>query len=163
MQIIKNTLSAKHRISPKRLLVAVVAVFVLCVAFAGVSATRVLAAEPPKMPEPTGGYYCGSGKNAVKVSVNIGCQGQSCQTANPDGCNAMLDLVFAIIRLLSMGVGVVIVASTVWAGIQYTMSRGDPSGTTKAIGRLQNNVIALLIFIFGYAILNYLIPAGFFR
>ncbi|HKU19111.1 MAG TPA: hypothetical protein VJP80_07650 [Candidatus Saccharimonadales bacterium] len=111
----------------------------------------------------TGHYQCGSGNNAVKVSINIGCYGASCQSNNKDGCSAIIDATFAIIRALSAGVGVVVVASVVWAGIQYSMSRGDPSATAKAVTRLRETLIALLVFIFGYAILNYLIPAGFFK
>jgi Type IV secretion system pilin len=107
-------------------------------------------------------YQCGSGKNAVNTTIDIGCKGASCQTSNPDGCNAMTDAVFAIIRALSVGVGLVIVASMVWAGIQYTASRDDPSAVGKAKERIQNNLIALLVYVFAYAILNYLIPKGFF-
>jgi hypothetical protein len=108
-------------------------------------------------------YQCGSGQNAVEVSINIGCYGASCQSSNPHGCSALLDGIFAIIRILSAGVGIVVVGSVVWAGIQYTTSRGDPAATSKAIERLRSTVIALLIFIFGYAILNFIIPAGFFK
>lgn len=72
-------------------------------------------------------------------------------------------MVFAIIRALSVGVGLVIVASMIFAGIQYTASRDDPSAVGKAKERVLNNVIALLVYIFAYAILNYVIPRGFFQ
>ncbi len=54
-----------------------------------------------------------------------------------------------------------IIGSIVVGGIQYTASRGDPQATATAIGRIRSTMIALLIYIFGYAILNYIIPAGF--
>jgi len=101
-----------------------------------------------------GANRCGKGANAVKTSINIGCQGKG---------NPILDMTFGIIRFLSAGVGLVIVASMVYAGIQYASSRGDPNATAQAIKRIQSNVIALLIFIFGYAILNYVLPAGFLK
>lgn len=69
-----------------------------------------------------------------------------------------MDLLFAIIRFLSVGVGLVIVASMVYAGVQYIGSRGDPNANALAIKRIQSNVTALLIFIFSYALLNYVIP-----
>ena len=98
-------------------------------------------------------YYCGTGEKRVQTSIDFGCKGQG---------TALIDMLFAIIRFLSAGVGVVIVASTVYAGVMYTVSRGDPQAVAAAVTRLRNNVIALGLFIFGYAILNYLIPAGFF-
>lgn len=98
------------------------------------------------------GTTCGNAKDgAVKVSVDIGCKGVG---------NPIMDALFAIIRFLSDGVGLVVIASIVWAGIQYSASKGNPSETAKAIQRIQNTLIALLIYIFGYALLNYIIPAG---
>jgi hypothetical protein len=97
---------------------------------------------------------CGGGKGntSVTTSINIGCKG----TGNP-----ITDLTFAVIRFLSAGVGLVIIASLIVAGIQYSASRGDPQATAQAVKRIRSAVTALIIFIFGYAILNYLIPAGF--
>lgn len=100
----------------------------------------------------TGGPHCGRGANAVKTSISIGCKGEG---------NPILDMLFAFIRFLSDGVGLVLVASLVWAGIQYTSSRGDPNASAEAMKRIQSVVIALLIFIFAYAILNYVVPGTF--
>lgn len=94
-------------------------------------------------------YQCGDDGSTVYVSIDLGCKGKG---------NSIADLLFGIIRFLSIGVGLVIVGSMVYAGIQYTTSRGDPQATAKAIGRIRANVIALLIFAFAYAILNYVIP-----
>jgi hypothetical protein len=139
---------------PVYLLVAFVALSL--VSFAAVPTSTVGAAEEKISFEKTvvTTHKCGGGDDAVKVSIDIGCYGKG---------NALLDATFAIIRLLSTGVGIVIVISTIVAGIQYATSAGDPSAVQKAIGRLTNNAIALLIFIFGYAILNFIIPAGFFK
>ncbi len=100
------------------------------------------------------GDTCGEGDSAVHTSINIGCRGQG---------NGILDLTFALIRFLSIGVGIVVIGSIVVAGIQYTASRGDPSATAKALARINSTVIALIIYIFSYAILNWLIPAGIFK
>lgn len=72
-------------------------------------------------------------------------------------------MTFGIIRFLSLGVGIVVIASIVVAGIQYTTSRGDPQATVRAVARIRSAVGALIIFIFAYAILNYVIPYGFFK
>jgi uncharacterized membrane protein YjgN (DUF898 family) len=89
---------------------------------------------------------------SVTTSIDIGCKGEG---------NPIADMLFAIIRILSDGVGLVVIASIIVGGIQYSASRGDPQATARAVGRIQSSLLALLIFIFGYAILNYLIPAGF--
>jgi hypothetical protein len=88
----------------------------------------------------------------VHTTINIGCKGKG---------NPIADATFAVIRFLSNGVGLVIVGSLVYGGIQYSASRGDPQATAMAVNRLRSTLLALFIFIFGYTILNYLIPAGF--
>jgi len=100
------------------------------------------------------GTTCGSNP-AVKTSIDIGCTGK---IKDP-----ILDAAFGIIRFLTDGVGLVVIASIVYGGIQYTVSRGDPQATAQAIGRIRASIIALLLFIFGFALLNYLIPAGFLK
>lgn len=101
----------------------------------------------------TAQYHCGGGDDEVDTSIDFGCTGKG---------TALTDALFAIIRFLSIGVGLVIVASMIWAGIQYTTSHDDPAAVGKAKERVMNNIIALLVYIFAYAILNYLIPKGFF-
>lgn len=98
-----------------------------------------------------GSDKCGSGSGEVNISINIGCGGQG---------NAIIDALFAIIRVLSAGVGIVIIASTIYAGIQYSSSRADPGQIAQATERLRNNIIALLVFLFMFAILNWLTPGG---
>lgn len=102
-------------------------------------------------------YHCGGDKNghknsdSVETSINIGCDGKG---------NAILDMLFAIIRFLSYGVGLVLVASLIVGGIQYTASTGDQQATATAVKRLKSVIVALLLFIFAYAILNYVIPGA---
>ncbi len=100
------------------------------------------------------GKQCGAGDSKTTTSIDIGCVGKG---------NAITDATFAIIRFLTNGVGIVIVASLVVAGIQYTSSKGEPNETAKAIKRIQSNVVALLMFIFAYAMLNYIIPGGLLK
>ena len=110
-----------------------------------------------------GGSQCGSGDSAVKISIDIGCKGALCHAKNAqEGCNPILDATFAILKLISDGVGLLVIGSIVFAGIQYSSSRGDPGKTKEAIARIRNTLIALLVYIFAYAILNYVLPAGFF-
>jgi hypothetical protein len=103
-----------------------------------------------------GKFSCGGGGkgSVVHTTIDFGCVGHG---------NGLLDLTFAIVRFLSAGVGIIIVGSLVFAGIQYTASRGDPSATAAAVKRVQNTLIALLIYIFSFAILNYIVPASLLR
>jgi hypothetical protein len=115
-----------------------------------------------------GNHQCGTGAGAESVSLNLGCTGEKCITSPNDpvcmgDVNAILDVFFAIIRFLSVGVGIIIVASVVVAGIQYTSSRGDPAAVAKAIDRVRNTVIGLVIYLLIYAILNWIVPAGVFN
>lgn len=99
------------------------------------------------------GKICGEGNDSVQTSIDIGCMGKG---------NPITDVTFAIIRFLSIGVGLVIIGSIVVAGIQFTSSRGDPQATAQAITRIRNTVAALVLYLFIFAFLNWVVPAGIF-
>jgi hypothetical protein len=92
---------------------------------------------------------CGSGSNAINTSIDFGCKGAG---------NPIVDLTFAIIRFLSYGVGLVITFSLVVAGLQYIGSQGNSENTNNAISRIRSSIIALILYIFAFAILNYIVP-----
>lgn len=122
------------------------------------SPAHVFADNPcTKNPKPASTYCCGGTDNnntPVQTTLNLGCKGQG---------NPIEDMAFAIIRFLSDGVGLIIIGSIIYGGIQYSFSRGEPQVAAQAMHRIQSTVIALVIYIFGYAILNYLLPAGFLK
>lgn len=92
---------------------------------------------------------CGGPGQEVKTTINFGCQHKG---------NPLLDMTFAIIRFLSYGVGFVLVASLIMGGIQYTTAQSDPQASAAAQKRLQSVIIALLVFVFASAMLDYVIP-----
>jgi hypothetical protein len=106
----------------------------------------------PQGTDRTGKTCGGPDSNYYTPSIDIGCRGRG---------NPIADALFGIIRFLSAGVGLVIVGSIIVGGIQYTGSRGEPQATAMAVNRIRSSLYALLIYIFAFAILNYLIPAGF--
>ena len=101
---------------------------------------------------------CGSGSKVVDVSFNFGCVGP----AYGKELNPITDIAFAIFRFLSAGVGLVVIGSIVVAGIQYSASRGNPQATEASIKRITNAIIGLLVYLFMFAIANYLVPGGMF-
>jgi len=119
---------------------------------------------------------CGSGSDAIVTSINFGCNGANCLNTKTNKAvtssskypycnnnhNAFVDLLFAIIRFISDGIGLILIASIIIAGIQYTFSRGEPQEVKLATKRVQSAFSALLVFILAYAILNFIIPNGFF-
>lgn len=110
-------------------------------------------AAPVPSGDTCGGKVDGQDQS-VHLAINIGCKGEG---------NPIADMTFAIIRILSDGVGLVVIASIIVAGIQYAASQGNPQNTANAVNRIKSSVLALIIFIFGYAILNYIIPKGFLQ
>ncbi len=93
-----------------------------------------------------------------KTKINFGCLGKQ----GPSGLGPIQDLVFALIRFLSAGVGVILTISIVAAGIQYTTAEGNADASQKAKKRIQNSVIGLVIFIFAWSAMQFLIPGGVF-
>ncbi len=110
---------------------------------------------PVKFPGSTSksGKTCGEPgtDSSIDPSFDLGCRGKG---------NGILDLLFAIIRLLTVGVGLVVIGSIIVAGIQYTSSRGDPQAVAAAIKRVNATIIALVIYIFSFALLNWIIPGA---
>jgi hypothetical protein len=121
-----------------------------------VTAGTASAADPgptqcanPKDGTGTCGNQCGDGDNAYTPAIDLGCKGKG---------NPIMDMIFGIIHFLSDGVGIVVIGSIIVGAIQYTGSRGDPQSTAMAVNRLRSSLLAFVLFLFAYAIINYIIP-----
>lgn len=64
------------------------------------------------------------------------------------------------VELLSALVGIAVVASIIIGAIQYSSAGGDPGKVEKAKGRIQNAILALIAYVFLFALLQWLIPGG---
>lgn len=104
-----------------------------------------------------GKYQCGSGKNAIFITFNIGCRGAADQRAD---LNPIWDMLFALMRFLIAGVGIAVIGSTIYGGIMYAASQGNPQATQGAIKRIQASIGALLLYIFAASLINWLVPGG---
>lgn len=99
----------------------------------------------------------------IFVSVGVGDSGNCI----PEGdgsieTNPIITYLRGIIQFLSVGIGIAITIAITVAGIQYSSSRNNPQLVQAASKRLTNAFIALLMFMFMSAILNFLIPGGLF-
>lgn len=66
-------------------------------------------------------------------------------------------------QVLSMLVGVVIVIMIAIGGVQYSAARDNPQAVTAARGRIINALLALVVYIFSLALLQWLVPGGILR
>ena len=113
-----------------------------------------------------GSVACGDGTTAVDATKcasvpDAAANGGNCSDINQ--CDLFAKYLNPFIRLMSALVGVIVVISIILGGIQYGSSAGDPQKATQAKARIRNSIIALLVFLFLYAILNFVIPGGLFH
>lgn len=88
-----------------------------------------------------------------------------CNAKEDDDClnkNPLVRLTKTIINVLSALVGIVAVAVIIMGGMQYSSAGGNPNATSAAKKRITNAVLAVVAWIFLYALLNWLIPGGLF-
>lgn len=82
---------------------------------------------------------------------------------NLDGSNCgILRYILLITNVLSGIAGTVIVIMIIVGGIQYSASGADASKVQAAKQKIYNALIALLLFIFGFGIVQWLVPGGVF-
>lgn len=91
--------------------------------------------------------------NGVTTSIDFGCKA---------GANPIMSLFIGVVNFLAAGVGIVVVGGIIWGGITYIRSNGNSSIAQQGIMIIVNSVIGLLLFIFMYAIINFLVPGGLF-
>lgn len=76
--------------------------------------------------------------------------------------NTFLAKMVEIMNFLSVGVAIVATITVAIAGAQYSLARGDPNKSAAAINRLTQVGIAIFTYVFGLALLNWLVPGGAF-
>lgn len=122
-----------------------------------------------------GGQYAYSGSTLTCTAKSSGSSGTT-DTPSPgdpaakggdcdtlDKCDIVVKYLNPAIQLMSALVGIVVTISIVIGGVQYASSAGDPQAAAAAKARIRNSIIALLTFLFLYALLNWLIPGGLFH
>lgn len=106
---------------------------------------------------PPGGFTGDPSCNTGKVPVPAA-DLQKCLETNP-----IVSRLNTIVNFLAGLVGIVVIGVIIFGGIQYISAGDNATQITAAKQRIMNGIIALLIFIFTYAFLQWLIPGGVFR
>jgi hypothetical protein len=91
-----------------------------------------------------------------------------CDTNNPNSTtlnncirgNGIFKDVSAIIDVLAAGVGIVVTGSIIWGGVQYTIAGNNANTVSAAKKRILDSLVALFIFFFMFAFLEWIVPGG---
>jgi hypothetical protein len=89
--------------------------------------------------------------------------GDSAVTCSSSHCDLIAEYLNPFIKALSGIVGLVVVISLIYGGIQYSASEGDPQKAAQAKSRITKTVFAFIVFIFLFALLQFLVPGGVFQ
>jgi hypothetical protein len=114
--------------------------------------------DPGNNPNPTNGSGGGNlpgQKPPQNDSRELNCD------ANED-CKPLEDRLIEFVNFLSAIVGIAVIGSIIFAGIQYTAAGDNSSSLSAAKARIRNALIALFAYMFMYAFLQWLVPGGVF-
>lgn len=71
-------------------------------------------------------------------------------------------LLIVAVNFLAVAVGVAVLIGIVFGAFLYTSAAGSAEQAKRGIGYIRNAIIALVLFVFMYAIINYMVPGGLF-
>lgn len=95
----------------------------------------------------------------VSYTANVDCKEEP---TTADNCG-IIKYILIFTDTLAVATGIVIVIMIVAGGIQYSAARDNPQAVAAARGKIINAVMALVFFVFAFALLQWLIPGGMFR
>jgi hypothetical protein len=84
-----------------------------------------------------------------------------CDAASLNSGNCRIYYWVAIfVRALSAMVGIIVVIMVAVGGIEYAASKDNPQATAAAKNRIKNAILALIMYIFMFAFLQWIVPGG---
>ena len=101
-----------------------------------------------------------SGGSTVSGCGDIQTSLIKCDTSNE---NPVIGILLQVINFLAVGVGIAVVGGITWGGMLYASSNGDSSKAKQGITTIVNAVLGLILFMFVYALVNFLVPGGLFN
>jgi hypothetical protein len=104
--------------------------------------------------------------DGTEIATSFSWGGKTCFPAkNADGSinNPIFIALLTLFNFLAVGVGIVVTGGIIFGAIQYITANGNASQTQQGVTVITNSVIGLILFIFMYALLNFLVPGGLFK
>jgi hypothetical protein len=89
----------------------------------------------------------------IETTFDWGCQSEE---------TAIMDTIVTIFNWFSVGVATIVVVFIVVGAIQYMTATGNQDKTKKGIETIRNAIIALVLYLIMWVLLNYLVPGGVF-
>lgn len=119
---------------------------------------------------------CDNPSDYQQISINVpGAEQQSDGSycfrvrgdANGDGNidindNPIINIVKGFLQFMVVGVGLAVVGGIIFGGLTYMTARANTGQIQKAEDIIRSAIIGLLLYIFAFALLNWLIPGGIF-
>lgn len=90
------------------------------------------------------------------------CDNTSIIKCSGSGQEAIIDVLKQVIKILTVGVGILAAGAVVVGGIIYATASGEPAKLQTAKTIWTNTVIGLIMYAFLYGFTNFLIPGGVF-
>jgi hypothetical protein len=151
--------------------VAVVAVFsVMCLGSAGIVSAFQCPDGGPNLPDGATIASCPDVQDVnsdtpeidagEKLDITIDCEPKPVGAPLDRTNCGIINLIVITINFLSALAGIIFVVSIMISGFQYMTARDNAGQIQKAKSRIVMTVVAVAIFIFMYALLNFLIPGG---
>jgi hypothetical protein len=107
---------------------------------------------------------CTAANGSPGVKTSLGINGVTCVPVGGTTLetNPIMIYAFGILKILAGLVGLAAVGGFLWGGVLYITARANAGQVEKAKLVMINAVLGILLFVFMYAILNFIIPGGFF-
>lgn len=93
---------------------------------------------------------------STEYKEQCACKGDNLSSKN---CG-IIAYIALFVRFLSAAVGIVVVTMITVGGIQYSSARDNPQATQAARGKIYNAILALVVYMFMFAFLQWLVPGG---
>ena len=106
-------------------------------------------------PPCSNGYVESQGRCVAKAR-------NTCNTVplNADTCPVLKNYIIPVINVLAGSVGIIVVIMVAWGGLQYASAKDNPQQAAAAKDHIRNALMALVMYIFMLAFLNWVIPGG---
>jgi hypothetical protein len=113
---------------------------------------------------PSGGGFTSGGGGSFQTTNTTDCPHKITVIlkCNANGGGSIQNLLVYVVNFLALGVGLAVIAGIIFGGFLYASAAGNAEQAKRGIGYVRNAIIALVVFIFMYAIINFLIPGGLF-